>query len=134
MQDQEIEPWATPALTGYSCWRLPIQNHLKPSFTEKRRNKAKYLTWHSIRLKFVKKTSMPNSVKSLGCIKCYNSSSAKPIKSPSNFIRYNCQKICSWLRESKNILEIRKRPHSSRWSTIQLITSFSKTLLTTERN
>ena len=41
-------------------WRLSIQNHSKSPITEKRRNKAKYLTWNSIRLKFVKKTSMPN--------------------------------------------------------------------------
>ena len=41
---------------------LPIQNHPKLSVAEKKRNKAKYLTCNSIRLKFVKKTSMPNSV------------------------------------------------------------------------
>ena len=39
-----MEPWRTPALTGYFLWRLPIQNHSKPFITEKRRNKAKYLT------------------------------------------------------------------------------------------
>ena len=77
-------------------WRLPIQNHLKPSITEKRRNKAKYLTWNSIRRKFEKKTSMTNPVKSLGCIKCYSSSSPRPVKSPSNSMRYNCKKIRCW--------------------------------------
>ena len=35
---KSIEPFGTPALTGYSC------NHLKPSITEKGRNKVKYLT------------------------------------------------------------------------------------------
>ena len=89
-------------------WRLSIQNHSKSSITEKRRNKAKYLTWNSIRLKFVKKTSMPNPVKSLGYIKCYSSSSPKPFQSPSIFIRYNCKKIWSWSRRLKTILEIRK--------------------------
>ena len=34
-------------------WRLPIQNQSKPSITEKIRNKVKYMTWNSIRLKFV---------------------------------------------------------------------------------
>ena len=114
-------------------WRLPIQNHSKLSITEKRRNKAKYLTWNSVRLEFVEKTSMPNPVKSLGYIKCYSSSSSRPIKSPSNSIRCNCKKICSWLRRPKTILKIRKRPYFSRWSTILLFLSFSKTLLTTER-
>ena len=64
---------------------------------------------------------------------CYSSSSPRPVKSPSNSLRYNCQKICSWLRTSKTILEIRKWPYFSRWSTILLFTSFSRTLLTTKR-
>ena len=46
----------------------------------------------SIRLTFVKKTSMPNPVKSP--VKCYSSSSSGPVKNPSNSIRYNCKKIC----------------------------------------
>ena len=90
-------------------WRLLIQNHLKLSVTEKRRNKAKYLTWNSIRLKFVKKTSKPNSGKSFEYIMCYSSGSPRSVKSPSNSIRYNCQKICSWSSRPKTILEIRKR-------------------------
>ena len=32
---------------------------------------------------------MPNSVKSLGYIKCYSLSSPRPVKSPSNSIRHN---------------------------------------------
>ena len=50
-------------------WKHPIQNHPKLSITEKRRNKAKYLTWNSLRIKFVKKISMSNPVESLD-IKC----------------------------------------------------------------
>ena len=90
-------------------WRLPNQNHLKCSITEKRRNKTKYLTWNSIRLKFVKKTSMPNPVKSLGYIKCYSLSDPRSAKSPSNPIRYNCKKICRWSPRPKTILAIRKK-------------------------
>ena len=98
------------------------------------RDKAKYLAWNSKWLRFVKKTSIPNSVESL-YIKCYNSSSPRPIKSSSSSIRYNSQKICSWSRRPKTILEIRKRPHYfCRWSTVVLLTSFSKTLLVTEKN
>ena len=33
-----------------------------------------------MRLKFVKKTSIPNPVKSLACIKCYSSSSPTRVK------------------------------------------------------
>ena len=81
----------------------------------------------------MKKTSMPNPAKSLGYIKCHSSSSPRPVKSSSNSIRYNCDKICSWSRRPKTMLEIRKKTYFSRWSTILLFTSFSKTLLTTER-
>ena len=107
-------------------WRLAIQNHLKPSINEKRRNKAKYLTWNSIRLKFVKKTSMPHPVKSLGYIKCHSSSSPRPVKSPSNSIRYNCEKICSWSRRPKTILEIRKKTTFLQVINNSIIYKFSK--------
>ena len=63
-----------------------------------KRNKAKYLIWNSIGLTFVKKTSMPYLAKSHGYIKCH-----------SNSFRYNCEKICSWSRKPKTILEIRKK-------------------------
>ena len=75
-----------------------MQNHLKPSITEKRRNKAKYPVWNSIKLKFVKKTSMLKPVKSLGYIKCHSLSTPRPVKIPTNSIRNNCEKISSWSR------------------------------------
>ena len=52
-------------------------------------------------LKFVKKTSMTNPVKSLEYIKCYSSSRPRPVKSASNSIRYNCQKIFSFQKDLK---------------------------------
>ena len=108
-------------------WRLSIQNHSKPSITEKKRNKAKYLTWNSIRLKFVKKTSMPNLVKSLGYIKCHSSSSPIPALSKALAILSDTtEKICSWSQRPKTILEIRKRPHFSRWSTFLLFKVFKR--------
>ena len=39
-----MDPWATPAF----LWGLSIQNHLKPSITEKRGHKTKYLTWKAL--------------------------------------------------------------------------------------
>ena len=74
-----MQPWETPVLTRQS-WRLPIQNHLKPSITQKRRNKAKYLTWNSIRFTFVKKTSMPNLLTSMS--KALDISSARARVAP----------------------------------------------------
>ena len=50
---------------------------------------------------------MPNPVQSLGYIECHSSSSPRPVKNPGNSIRYNCEKISSWLRRPKTILEIR---------------------------
>ena len=117
----------TPTLTGYSCEDFPSKT-TQSRLLQRIKKKAKYLTWNSVRLKFVKKTSKPNSVKSLGYIK-YSSNSPRPVTSFSNFIRYNFQKICSWSRRPKTILEIRKRSHFSRRSTILLFISFSKTLL-----
>ena len=92
-------------------------DHPKLSITEKRRNKSKYLTRKSIRFKFVKKTSMPNPVKTLGYIKCYSTIRYS--------IRYNCKKICSWSRRIKTILEIRKKAVFLWVSTNLLFTSFS---------
>ena len=61
-------------------WRLPIQNYSKLSITENRRNKAKYLTWNSIRFKFVKNTTISNLVECLCWIKCLSSSSPDLLK------------------------------------------------------
>ena len=77
--------------------------HSKLSITEKRRSKSKYLTWISVILRFVKKTIMPNPVKSLAYVNSYSSSSPRTVKSPSNSIRYNCRKICRWSRKPKTI-------------------------------
>ena len=100
-----------------------MQSHRKLPIAEKRRNKeVKYLTWNCIRLKFGKEASMPNSVKSLGCINCHSSSSSKPVKSPSNSIRHNCQKIApdllvvrqSDLFSSHQIFNEYRSPHKSK--------------------
>ena len=125
-----MEFWGTLALTEYSV-RLCIQNHSKPSITKKIGNKVKYLKWNSIRLKFMKKFSMLNSVKSLEYIRCYSTSSPRPVKSSSNSIRYNYQKIYSWLRKPKTIWKSGKRPDFCKWITSLLFTRFSKILLTT---
>ena len=106
-------------------WRLSIQNHSNPSITEKRWDKTKYLTWNSIRLMLGKKISMPNPVKSLGYIMCHSSSSPKPVRSPSNPIRYNCEKICSWSRRPQSILEIRNQ----KIIVIELITNYERASL-----
>ena len=56
---------------------------------------------------------MSKAVESIWYIKCNNSSCPRAVKSPINSIRHNCQKICSWQRKPKTILEIRKNGHTS---------------------
>ena len=75
------------------------------------------------------KASIPN----LGYINCYSLSNPRPVKSPSNCARHNCQKICSWLWKPKTILEIRKKGTILWVINNPIIYKFSKTLLTTER-
>ena len=53
------------------------------------------------------KSCMPNFVRSLGHIKCFSLSSHKPFKNPSNYMRYNCPRICSLSKKIDNILKIR---------------------------
>ena len=95
-----------PSIDRILLQRRPIQIHSKISITKKCQNKTKYLSWNSIRFDFVKMTSMSHPVESLGYIMGHSSSSPKPIKSPRNSIRYNCQKIC-WSRKPETIMEIK---------------------------
>ena len=90
---------------GVHTIQTSLSEPLKLCITAKRKSKAKYLTWNYIRLTFVKKVSMPNSVKSLGNIKCNCPSSPRSVKIPTQSIRYSCQKICSWSRIPKIVLE-----------------------------
>ena len=72
----------------------------------------------------MKKTSMPNSV---------NRSSATAWIAP-DLLKALAYLLDTTVRRSAVDREdhTEKRPHLSRWSTILLFTSFSKTLLTTE--
>ena len=100
-----MEPWGIPALTGYSCEYFSSRTTGRHLLL--RNDKITPNIWPEI-LKLVKKTSIPNSVESLGYIKWYSSISPRPIKSPSSSISY-CKKINSRSRRSKTISEIRKQ-------------------------
>ena len=81
--EPRMDPWGTPALTGYSWANFPLrtnQTHILLRNEETRPN-----IW--LGLKFVTITSMPNSVKSIGYIKWYTSSSPRSVISPSNSIK-----------------------------------------------
>ena len=89
-----MDSWRTLTLTVYSC--EDFQSRTTWSCLLQRKEEMRWNIWSKIPLdliKFVKKTSMSNSVKSLGYIKCYSTSSPRPVKSHGNSIRHNCQKI-----------------------------------------
>ena len=122
-----MEPWGTPALTGYSCEDFPSRT--TRSCLLLRKEEIRPNIWPEIpwNLSLWRRPACQTLSKALDI------SRATARVGQTNSIRCNGQKICSWSRRPKTILEIRKRPHFSRWSTILLFTSFSKTLLTIER-
>ena len=124
-------PLRTPALTRYSSEDFP--RLLKSPITEKSRNKVKYLAWNFIRSSFVKNTNMPNSIKSLGYIKCYSLSNPRPAKSLAILSDTTVGRSAVDQKDLKPYWKSEKKPPFSRLSTIVLFRSFSKTLLTTER-
>ena len=77
----------TPLPSGY-FWMFQSKIKIKKIFLE-------VLFPHGLYILplIIPKTS-PEPVKSLGYIMCYSSSSIRPVKYPTNSIRYNCQ-ICS---------------------------------------
>ena len=68
-----MEPWGTPALTGYSCEDFP--STATRNCLVLRKDKIRPNIWPEIpqNLKFVKKTSMPNPFESLVYVKCDSS-------------------------------------------------------------
>ena len=55
-----------------------------------------------------RRTAWQRLSKFLDISSVYSSSTPRPVKNPSNFIRYNYQNICSWSRRPRTILKIRK--------------------------
>ena len=66
-----------------------------------------------MRPNFVKKTSISNSAKSLGFLKCYSLSNPRPVKSPGNSIRHNCQKSAVDQEDLKNCAGNERKEHIS---------------------
>ena len=125
-------PLGNSSINWIFLWRIPIQNHLKLSITKKRRTEAKYLTWNSIWLEFVKKTSMPNLAKSF--VSSATARVAPDLLKTLPILLDTTVRRCAVNQEDlKPYWKWEKRLHFSRWSKIILFTSFSKTLLTTER-
>ena len=104
-----VKPWGTLALKGCSWEDFLSRTTWSQSNTEKTQIKINYWTRNFQRLKFVKKTSMPNLVESLVYIKCYSASSPR-FENPYKFVGYNClSDICNWLRRPKTILGLWKK-------------------------
>ena len=101
-------PWVTPALTRCSCKNLLSRTTHSCLLLRKDEKRPNTLIKNSIRVEFVKNINTSHPVQSLGYIKYHNSNKPRPIKNSGNSVRYNCQRICSWLRKPKTMLKIRK--------------------------
>ena len=97
-------------------WRFLIQNHSQPPITDKTGSKANYLISNSIRLKFVKKTMMPNLAKSHEYIKWYSSSSPRPPKSPKTLSDTAVKRSVVDREDLKPYWISEKSSYFSRWS------------------
>ena len=127
-----MDPKETPTLSGYSWEGFPFRTTWNHLLLNKRRNKTKYMTRNSIKPKFVQKANMPNTVKSLEYIKCYSLSTPDLLKVLSILSEATVRRSAvDW--EDLKLYWKSKRPHFSCLSVSLLFTSFSNSLLTTER-
>ena len=127
-------PWVTPALTRCSCKNLLSRTIHSCLLLRKDEKRPNTLIKNSIRVEFVKNINTSHPVQSLGYIKYHNSNKPRPIKNSGNSVRYNCQRICSWLRKPKTMLKIRKRGLISQGNQqAYYLQFFSKISLITER-
>ena len=118
------DPWRTPTFTDI----LAKTSHPEPSkaacYWEKKQVQISDKKFHWLTL--VKKTSIPNSVKSLEI-------SSATAREALAILSEKCVRRSAVDREDlKPYWKSDKRPYFSKWSTIVLYTSFSKTSLTTE--
>ena len=108
--------------------RLPIQNHSKPCITEKRRNKAKYLTWNYIRFKYAKKTPACQTLsRSLDISNLTARVASDLLKAPAVLSDTTVWRSAVYREDLRTYWISEKWPHFSRSSTILLFTTFSKT-------
>ena len=128
-----MEPWRTPALTGYSWEDFPSRPLEAIYYWEK---------------KEIRSNIWPETPKDLSLWRrpaCQTLSYALDMSSATARVATDLLKALAILSDTtvrrsavdredlKPYLKSEKRPHFSRWSTILSFTSFSKTLLTTER-
>ena len=107
-----MEPSGTPVLTGYYCKDFPSRTTWTHLLLRKEENKSKYLAWNPIRLEFVKKSSMPNPVKSLGYIRCYNWTSSSLLKDLAILSDTTVRRSAVDWEDLKPYWKSEKRPHS----------------------
>ena len=128
-----IKPWGSPALTGYSC--EDFSSRTTWSYLLLREEEIRRNIWPEIAydLSLWKRPACQTLSKTSDIQVIQLWSGPSPVKSPSNSISYNCQKICSWLKRPKTILEIRKTPHFYRWSKIYCLQVFQRLYFTNNR-
>ena len=124
-----MEPWGTPALTGYSSEDFPSRNNQKLPSTERRRNKVKNLAWNSKRLSLWRRPECQSLSKVLDI------SSATAQVAPDLLKTIAVLSDTTVRRSAVNREDLKpywkSEKHFSRWSTILLSTSFFQRLLQT---
>ena len=124
-----MEPWGTPELTRYSWKDFPSGTTTKLAITEKRWGKAKHKTRNSRRFLFLKKTSMPHPVESLGYINIHSSSSPRFINILAVLWDTTVRRSAVNWEDLKPFWKLEKWLHFLSWSSSLLLPSFSKILL-----
>ena len=126
-----MDPWATSALTRYSCKDFLSKTTQSRLLLREEKVRQKYLTWNSIRLKFQKKTSIPNRVKNLANAAARIAPDL--LKALATLSDITARRSEVDREDLKPYSKAEKWPHFYRWSAVLLLTSFSKTILTTEK-
>ena len=130
-----MEPWGTPALTRYSCEELPSRT--TQSCILLRKEEIRPNIWPKIPK--LKDLSLWRRPVSQTLSKALDISSATVWVAPDLLKALEVEDLQLKWRSAvdwdylKSYWKSEKRPHFSRWSTILLFRSFSKTLLNTER-
>ena len=128
-----MDPWGTSALTGCSC----------EDFQSRTTQSCLFLRKEELRQNI--RPEIPQDLSLWRRPTCQTMSTALDISSATTRVAPDLLKALAILSDTtvrrsavdqedlKPYWKSQKRPHFSRWSTILFFTSFSKTLLTTER-
>ena len=127
-----IKSWGTTVLTGYSWEHLPLRTTWSHQLLRKEEI-TKYLTWNSIDLSLWSRAACLTLSKALDISSATAQVDPQLLKAPAILSDTTVRRSAVDQEDLKPYWESEKKPNFSRWSTILSFTSFSNTLLTTEK-